>query len=199
MTRNERIALWVIGVFTGLLLIGLIALTFVVFDELNEINGHLLALTGGDISSLGDGDDGEFPLSSTPAAAATTAPSMGGQTQVAVAGVQVLTDTVSMTITVRARGAGDLLFEPPLLQSGEGDVYQVTAASLEGARLEFLDLVTRGEATAGLEFAGRLTPTSSLWLVFNSGQEPTSITAPPLRVPVPLRMGIDDHDDGLEA
>jgi len=190
MTRNERIMLWVTPVFTGILLIGLITLTVVVFDELNEINGHLLALTGGDISSLGDGDG--VSLSSTPAAAATTASSMGGQTQVAVAGVQVLTDTVSMTITVRSHGAGDLLFEPPLLQSDEGNVYQVTATSLQEARLEFLDLVTRGEATARLEFSGRLTPTTNLWLVFNSGQEPTSVTAPPLRVPVPLRTG--DHE-----
>jgi len=189
MTRNERIALWIVGVFTGLLLVGLIALTVVVFDELNEINGHLLALTGGSVPSLSGENSGEFSLSSTPAAAATTAPSMGGQSQVAIAGVQVLTDTTTMTITVRSHGAGDLLFEPPLLQSEEGDVYQVTAASLEEARLEFLDLVTQGEATAGLEFSGRLAPTTKLWLVFNAGQEPTSVTAPPLRAPVPLRTG----------
>ncbi len=191
MTRNERVALWLIGAITGLVLIGLIALTVVVFDELNEVNENLLALTGGGTALEGSGGEGGgFTLSSTPAAIATIAPSMGGgQTQVAIAGVRVLTDSVTMTVTVRSHGAGDLLFEPPLLQSDENDVYQVTATSLEEARLEFLDLVTQGEATVGLEFAGRLAPTANLWLVFNSGQEPTSVTAPPLRAPVPLRTG----------
>ena len=42
---------------------------------------------------------------------------------------------------------------------------------------------------AHLEFAGRLSPSSGLWLVFNPNQESSSVTAPPLEVPVPLRTG----------
>ena len=75
MSKNERIALWVIGVFTGLALIGLIALTAVVFDELNEVNENLLALTGGGTTFEGSGGaGGGFTLSGTPAAAAPIAP-----------------------------------------------------------------------------------------------------------------------------
>lgn len=192
MERTERIVLWVV---VGLTFVGLITLTVVVFSELSAVNQQLLALTSGEISPAGGGEEpwwggeqGGPPA--TPVAGATTAPSWGGQaTQVGIAGVRVLTDSVAMTVTVRAYGAGDLLFEPPVLQSDEGQVYPVTGASLEEARLAFLDLVTRGEATAHLEFAGRLSPTSGLWLVFNPNQEPSNVTAPPLRVPVPLRTG----------
>ena len=185
MKRTEHIALWAI---VGLTFVGLIVVTAVVFSELDEINRHLLVLTGGESPALGEG--GELSGLATPVAAVTPASSWGGQTsQVGIAGVTVLTDTVTMTITVRGYGAGDLLFEPPVLQSDEGQVYPITAGSLEQARLAFLDLVTRGEVTVGMEFAGRLTPTDGLWLVFNASQEPTNVTAPPLRVAVPLRTG----------
>ena len=186
MERTEHIALWVI---VGLTFVGLIVVTAVVFGELNEINRHLLVVIGESIDETLD-EDGMLGRLATPAAAATSASSFGGQTtQVGIAGVTVLTDTVTMTITVRGYGAGDLLFEPPVLQSDEGQVYPITAGSLEQARLAFLDLVTRGEVTVGMEFAGRLTPTDGLWLVFNASQEPTNVTAPPLRVAVPLRTG----------
>ena len=104
--------------------------------------------------------------------------------------MRAVEDNLALTVTVRSHGAGDLLFEPPELQ-GDDDVYQVTAASLEAARLTFLDLITQGAATAELEFvgAGELDPLTNLWLVFNPGQEPTSVTAPPLRAPVSLVGG----------
>ena len=187
MERTEHIALWAI---VGLTLVGLIIVTVVVFSELDEINQHLLVLIGGESPTLGEG--GELSELATPVAAATSASPWGGQTtQIGIAGVTVLTDSVTMTITVRGYGAGDLLFEPPVLQSDEGQVYPITAESLEQARLAFLGLVTRGDVTVGMEFAGRLTPTEGLWLAFNASQEPTNVTAPPLRVAVPLRTGGD--------
>lgn len=172
MGWTERIVLWAI---VGLTFVGLITLTVVVFSELNEINQSLLALTGGVPQATSEG--GELRLGGS----APNPPA-----QVGVAGVSVLTDTIAMTVTVRASGAGDLLFEPPVLQTQEGRVYLITAESLEEARMAFLDLVTRGEATACLEFSGRPSQTTGLWLVFNPNQEPSDLTAPSLRVAVPF-------------
>ena len=94
-----------------------------------------------------------------------------------------------MTVTVKARGAGDLLFESPELQSDEGIVYPATGESVADARMAFLDLVTRGEAVTHLEFAGRASPTAGLWLVFNPHQETTNVMESSGRKPRRLRRG----------
>jgi hypothetical protein len=181
-SNTERIMLWVI---LGVTAVGLIVLTVVVSSELAAINRHLLILSGGQEEiDLGEGE-GQWGES-----LATLSPTWGGTSAtVGIAGVEVLTDSVTMTVTVRAAGAGDLLFEPPVLESQEGAVYPATGASLETARIAFLDLVRRGEATTRLEFAGRLAPTAALYLAFNPNQDPANSVAPPLRVPVPLRSG----------
>lgn len=61
-------------------------------------------------------------------------------TQVGIAGVRVLSDTVEMTVTVRCNGAGDLLYEPPVLMTDNGQQLMIDAASLEVARYAFLAL-----------------------------------------------------------
>ncbi len=177
MERTERVILWAL---VSLTFVGLIVLTVITVGELAEIDRQLLALAG---------DEGTVAESELQRDLATAVPGGGQTTQVAIAGVEVLTDSVAMTVTVRAYGAGDLLFEPPILWSKEGQTYPATGDSLEKARIAFLDLVTRGETSARLEFAGRQSPTSGLWLVFNPNQESTSVVAPPLEVPVPLRTG----------
>jgi hypothetical protein len=185
MGSTERLFLWVI---LGVVLVGWIVSTTVLFNEIGTVNRQLLALTGGTpVPDEPPGPGGG--LEDLPPSTASSG--LGGQKgQVAVAGVEVLSDTVAMTVTVRAYGIGDLLFEPPVLRAAEGQVYPVTGASLEQARLAFLDLVTRSEATARFEFAGRLAPTGGLWLVFNPTQEEGSVTAPPLQVAVPLATGV---------
>ena len=177
MGRTEHI---VLQVLVALNIVGLIVATVVIFGELNAINRQLLALAG---------DGGAVAESRLQRDLTTTVPKDNQTTQVAIAHVEVLTGSVAMTVTVRAYGAGDLLFEPPMLRSAEGQTYPVMGDSLEKARIAFLDLVTRGETSARLEFAGRLSPTAGLWLVFNPNQESTSVVAPPLEVPVPLRTG----------
>ncbi len=179
MGRTERIVLWILVVIA---IVGLVVATAVIFGELSAIDQQLLVLRGEGDGELQLGAETQDPL--------PTIASGGNQTtQIAIAGVRVLTGSVALTVTVRAYGAGDLLFEPPLLRSEEGQTYPVVGDSLEKARIAFLDLVTRGETSAHLEFAGRLIPTSGLWLVFNPNQESTSVIAPPLEVPVPLRTG----------
>ncbi len=173
MGKAERIGLWAL---VALISIGLIVLSVVVAGELAEINRQLLVLAENDVQSTVDD-------------AGATDEGMGGQAQVEVSHVQVLTGSVTMTVTVKAHGAGDLLFEPPELQSDEGVVYPVIGESLSEARMAFLDLVTRGEAVTHLEFSGRMSPTAGLWLVFNPHQETANSIAPQLRVAVSLRDG----------
>lgn len=192
MTKNEHIVVYAV---LGLLALWLLLLTVIVAGELSEINRSLIVLAGG-----------EPPNSEEPGgldslgALAPPEPS-GGQpgdsglvgqdvAQVGIAGVTVLTDSVVMTVTVRAYGAGDLLFEPPVLASEEGILYLVTADSLQQARLDFLDLVISSQATTRLEFVGRLAPTEGLWLVFNPNQDPSSVIAPVVQVAVPLMGGV---------
>ena len=196
MGRIERAGIWV---SLGLLFVGLVVLTIVVACEMSQINEHLLALARERAAPV-DGESDGMQWGSDPPGGLD--PEMAGSrvanpvgdvgqdvARVGIAGVRVLTESVAMTVTVRAYGAGDLLFEPPVLCTEEGQAYPVTAESLEAARLAFLDLVTRGQTVARFEFLGRLTPTQGLWLAFNPGQEPANVTAPPLRVAVPLQVG----------
>jgi hypothetical protein len=178
VAKVERILLWIAA---GAALIGVIVLAVVVSAELREVNRQLLALAGGgppagEVLLL----EGAGPA--TPGPAST----WGGQAQVGVAGVAVLSDTVAMTVTVRSYGTGDLLFEPPVLLDRDGQTYPIIGESLAAARMAFLDLVTQGEATAHLAFSGRVSSTSGLWLVLNPGQETTDAVAPRLQVPVPI-------------
>lgn len=105
---------------------------------------------------------------------------------IGVAGVQMLSDTLGMTVTVRSSGAGDLLYQPPVVVDSEGQVYQVTGDTLERARLAFLNLITRGQATGWLEFSGVPLQGTQLTLVFNPDQQPGDILSPHLEIPVPL-------------
>ncbi len=169
-SQVERIGLWVL---VGLNLVGLIILTVVVFGELDTMDQQMLGLAEA---------QAETPE-------ATPAPT-SASTQIAIAGVSVLSDTVAMTVTVRSSGStGDLLFEPPVLQDHTGRTYPVSGDSLEEARIAFLDLVTRGQTMARLEFAGGLAPTPELLLVFNPGHESFDTLAPRVEAQVPLRMG----------
>jgi hypothetical protein len=204
MGKTERIVVYSI---LGALFVWLLVLTVVVGGQLAEINDNLMAMAGGprQVADAGDkaagegsadegwwGGDAEAggggdPLAPTPVAAQGAGSDVA---QIGIAGVQVLTGSVEMTLTVRAYGAGDLLYEPPVLATEEGQTYQITGESLESARIAFLDLVTSGQATARFVFNARLSPTKGLWLVFNPNQPAGSAIAPPVRVPVPLRTGI---------
>jgi hypothetical protein len=204
MTKTERI---IVYVALGVLFVWLLVLTVVVGGELSEINDNLMAMAGGPgpAADAGGGDSAEGtdeewwgseggsgedvdPLAPTPVGDDQAAGS--DVAQVGIAGLEVLTNTVEMTLTVRAYGAGDLLYEPPVLATEEGQTYPISAKSLEASRVTFLDLVTSGQATTRFVFNARLSPTKGLWLVFNPNQPAGSAIAPPVRVPVPLRTGV---------
>lgn len=177
MSKKERIILWVV---VGLLGVWLLVLTLMVAGELAAINAVLA---------------GE-PAASQSAVAGEPTPWWGGEAgagqgsqsgpQVGIAGVRWLSDTLAMTVTVRSSGAGDLLYEPPVVVDEAGRVYPADGESLEAARYAFLDLVTRGQAQATLTFAGLPPEGARLTLVFNPDQQPGDLLSPRLEVPVPI-------------
>lgn len=107
------------------------------------------------------------------------------QHQVGAVGA-VVSDTLAVTVTVRSSGAGDLLYEPPVVVDDGGRVYAVGGDSLEAARYAFLDLVTRGQAMARLEFAPAPPPGVRLVLVFNPSQQTSNVLAPRVEALIPL-------------
>jgi len=177
VSKRERVILWVV---VGLLGVWLLVLTLMVAGELAAINAVLA---------------GE-PAASQSAVAGEPTPWWGGEAgagqgsqsgpQVGIAGVRWLSDTLAMTVTVRSSGAGDLLYEPPVVVDEAGRVYPADGESLEAARYAFLDLVTRGQAQATLTFAGLPPEGARLTLVFNPDQQPGDLLSPRLEVPVPI-------------
>ncbi len=108
----------------------------------------------------------------------TAVPAHTTTIQVQVEQVVVLTETVVVSFTVSTAGTQALLFDMPEL-----DGKQPTPDSLEAAHFALLDLATRGQAQASLEFPKPATEPP--WaLVFNPLHEPTDYVAPRVEVMV---------------
>ena len=178
MESTERTAIWAVTIITA---VGLLILGVVVAAELGEINRRLAALV--------PAEDAPTSPQSTPTLGglgSDPSPSSGAAgAEVGITDLYILTDTVSLLVTVRAHGAGDLLFEPPVLTDG-ALALPILDSSHEDARWSFLDIVTRGTATARLEFAGGFDAPEVVWLVFNPSQDPSNVVAPPLWVEIQL-------------
>ncbi|HEC36275.1 MAG TPA: hypothetical protein ENI39_07060 [Anaerolineae bacterium] len=187
MSRGERIGLWAA---VGVLGLWLLVLTVMMAGELAAVNRVLRGEIGGDSPPVVAGEPtpwwgGAGRGEEAPSGRASVRAHPSVSAEVGLAGVRILSDTLEMTVTVRSSGAGDLLYEPPVVVDDGGRVYPVTGESLEAARLAFLDLVTRGQAQAGLSFAGE--PAAAwLVLVLNPNQQPSDLLAPRLEVPVPM-------------
>ena len=92
---------------------------------------------------------------------------------------------LTIAFTVRPM-AGDYLFEPPFLRTGDMQL-PATAASLKAARMALLTLATGGETQTGLVFEE-----TAAWgagvLVFNPGSTTDSLIAPRVEVTVTWPM-----------
>ncbi|MCP3976124.1 MAG: hypothetical protein GY720_16710 [bacterium] len=179
-SRVGQIAPWVA---VGLLAAWLLALTVIVTGELRAIDA-VLAEGAPSLAELGI-DAGDIVEVGEPVSMAETRP------QVGIAGARALSGTLAMTVTVRASGPGDLLYEAPQVMAESGRAYPITGASLAEARLAFLDLVTGGQATAQLTFTGApaLDGGDGLTLVFNPNRTPVdAYIAPRIEVPIPLEQ-----------
>ena len=171
--RIARVALWCIVI---VLLVYVGAFTAIVTAELSEINAVLLAVAANDRGQL-------------PATKGDQPPTSGGMPdnmRVGIAGAATISNTLVMTVSVSVSGSvRDLLYEPPVLQDASGGrTYPITPDSLERARYAFLDLITRSQATARLEFEGA-PGRDNLWLTFNPNQQTGHTLYPQVRVPVP--------------
>jgi hypothetical protein len=185
MKRTERNALWTAVAIVGA---GVLVLGVVLTAKLSQIDDTLAGLGLQPPPSA-------FPVGGPSALPSGPASDSHQRRRVAVevAGFSVLTDTVSLTVTVEAYGAGDLLYEPPVLSDGAQQL-PIISESLEAARWAFLELVTAGRATAALHFAGSMHPADSLWLLFNPGQDPASALAPQVWVELDLQAEGDGAD-----
>lgn len=171
-SKTEKIALWVI---VGLLFIWLLALTIIVAGEFKSIN----RLLSEEKAALTSPPDAGQPVSSN-----------AGKPDVEVAGAEVVSGTVAVTVTVRHSGASDLLYEPPKLTNGSGKTYPITGESMEEARYAFLDLVTKGQVMTQMKFTGSPSSDENLTLTFNPEQEANEeYVAPRVRTKVQIGSG----------
>ncbi len=176
MGKKGAIALWVI---VGLLALWLSILSAVALGEIAALN-RLLAERPAPVAETEPGPS-EQPEQR---GSASGGASVSGKFQVAVGGVEVVSDTLALTVTVRSGGVAELLYEPPVVTDGSREV-PATGESLQAARFAFLDLVTRGVATARLEFSPAPSTDARLVLVFNPNQQPTDPLTPRVEVVVP--------------
>lgn len=182
MSKAERIAIWVIISF--LIIVNLIGGVMIV-GELQAINAVLAGRdTGGSSSDTEPtpwwgGGNGPTP---PPTIVGTI-----DQPRVGIAGVEVISETIAMTVAVRSSsGSGGLLAEAPVLVDQHGHSYYPIPDSLEGASYDFLKLITTGQAETRLAFAGQPAEGDRLTLIFNPGQQPGDTTAPRVEVSVPV-------------
>lgn len=94
-----------------------------------------------------------------------------------ILGTTALSGTFQITLSLRFAGPGHLLYEPPILQGSQA-TYHPTQESLKQAHLDFLSLVTGGEATSALAFRPTPPPGDSLTLVFNPSHQAGDLVAP---------------------
>jgi hypothetical protein len=107
----------------------------------------------------------------------TAPPETAGNPTGRIDAVAASSDTLSVTLSVRLSGPADLLFEPPVLRSGQG-TYHPTQDSLERVRFAFLDLVGGGQARATFVFHPAPVEGEKLALVFNPNQQPSDPVSP---------------------
>jgi|GEM_PF-3700488 len=96
---------------------------------------------------------------------------------------EAISDTVKIELKVKCPPTIDLLYEPPILYDGQNS-YNVTPKSLGEAKFALLDLVTKGEAQAKLEFTRVITISAPLTLIFNPSQSEKDALTPKVTVMV---------------
>ena len=179
MSRGERIALWVL---VGVAFLWLAVLTAVALGEMAYIRQALRE------RETTVAEPGPVPTAPPAFGQERGSSASGAQTEkfaVGVGGVEIISDTLVLTVTVRSSGVGELLYEPPIVTDGRQE-YPIDGESLSQARFAFLDLVTKGTATARLVFSPAPDPGVRLTLVFNPRQQPYDLLTPRVEVPVPV-------------
>jgi hypothetical protein len=161
MTKEQA---WLTGL-TALLMLGLVGTVVAIASvraDLVRLDQHLAHLASGNPAGAG-----ERPRTPRDAGGWDTQPTaQPGGPSGHIQGISALSDTLQITVTVRFSGPANLLYEPPVLKGAQA-TYRPTPGSLEKARLDFLNLVTRGEATTTFSFQPVPSQDESLALIFN--------------------------------
>ncbi len=162
----------------GIVTVAVVLLTAGLVVGLVTLNADVQKLDAqlSDVVSECGGGDAAWPVASD----ATAVPTLDAR----IVGTSATSSTFAVTVTVRFSGPADLLAEPPVLQGGSGRLYPATPDSLSQARFAFLDLVSKGSATAAFAFQGATDKKESLTLVFNSGHRTTDGVAPKRQVQI---------------
>ena len=191
MLKGERIAAWVL-IF--LLIAAQIFSSTLLYGEITDLRWQVEIATGARPAATPEPEDNALP---TPSVNVGAVENWGASLQVrVVAATQPVSATAELSIVVRGSGAADPLLELPVLVCN-GVAYPVDGDSLEQARLDLLDLITRGEAAASLLFYNGPDLTGVCGLVLNAAQSPDSIVAPRIEVPVP-QQAPDQQEEGDE-
>lgn len=174
MNRTDR---FIVYGLQGLAVMAIFLSSMVLAAEIREVQRQVGLLQG------------EAPAASviplpTTASALGAAQTPGAALDIRATGVRLADHETQIDLQVRGTGAVDPLFDLPVLVC-EDATLSVTGESLETARQALLTLITQGQATSTLIFAGTLEATTGCWLVLNAEQTPDNPIAPRLEVPVP--------------
>jgi hypothetical protein len=186
-TTREQIWLVVLTALLVLVLVGGVIAIVTLRADIDALDRQVAALAGGQVGAASAEASGEWGTDGAgwgvqqPTAQSQPA---GGPTG-RILGTKTLSNTFQITIAVRFAGPGHLLYEPPVLVSAptlgsknNQITYYPTQASLKQAHLDFLNLVTGGEATSALVFRPVPPPDEGLTLIFNPNHQPGDLVAP---------------------
>ena len=192
-TQRRRIfhhlVIW-LGVLTGavvVVIIGVVIGIAALASDIAQLDKQVTALKFSDISAGASTDGG---LTMLPSASTALKPTpVSGSTQLAfkaqIDGMSVTASGLAVTLTVQFSGPADLLYQPPIVRGAESAAYTITPESLKAARFAFLDLTTRGQATAQFVVQPAPAAKEALTLVFNPTMPVGDAVAP--RIEVVLR------------
>ena len=188
---SQHFVIW-LSVVTGavvVVIIGVIVGLAALASDVAQLDEQVTALKFSDISAGASTDGG---LTMLPSAGTALKPTpVSGSTPSAfkaqIDGLSVTASGLAVTLTVQFSGPADLLYQPPIVRSAKNAPYTITPESLKTARFAFLDLTTRGQATAQFMFQPAPAAKEALTFVFNPTMPVGDAVAP--RVEVVLRSG----------
>jgi hypothetical protein len=183
-TTKEQIWLMALTALLVLVLVGGVIAIVTLRADIDALDRQVAVLAGGQVGAASAEASGEWGTDG--AGWGVQQPTaQPGDPSGRILGTRTLSNTFQITIAVRFAGPGHLLYEPPVLVSAptlgsESNqvTYYPTQASLQQAHLDFLSLVTGGEATGALVFRPVPPPGEGLTLVFNPNHQPGDLVAP---------------------
>ncbi len=181
---SQHFIIW-LSVLTGavvMVIIGIVIGIAALASDVTQLDEQVTALKFGEKS---DGGSTMLPSASTTLKPTPVSGSMPSAFKAQIDGLSVIASGLAVTLTVQFSGPADLLYQPPIVRGAKSASYPITPDSLKAARFAFLDLTTRGQATAQFVFQPMPVAKEALTLVFNPTMPVSDAVAP--RIEVVLR------------